>query len=78
MSARPVHHVDIADAKALAPDKRRQETVQAVEIRQPQEQIAAERLEAAAGIAGAVAQDGAADRIGDARLQLLESRSPGA
>src|SRR5262245_39343325 len=55
---RPVDHVDIADLKAFAADQRRQEAVQSVEIGERQEEVAAERLQAAAGIAGAVAQHG--------------------
>ncbi len=54
--------------------------MQAIEIRQAQEHIAAERLQSAAGVAGAVAQHRAAHGIGDARLQLLETAglAPGA
>ena len=48
--------IDIANGQAFALDQRGKETMQAVEIRQSQEHIAAERLEAAAGVARAVAQ----------------------
>src|SRR5262245_7257203 len=47
--------------------------MQTIEIRQRQEEIAAERLEAATGIAGAVAQHGAAHAISYPRLKLLEA-----
>src|SRR5690242_15631569 len=73
MTARTIDHVDIGDLVTLAPRQRRQETVQAIEIRQLQEQIAPERLQPASGIARAVTQDRAAHAIGDARLQLLEA-----
>ena len=46
--------------------------MQAVEIGQRQEQVAVERLEPAAGVAGAVAQDRAAHAVGDPRLKFLE------
>src|SRR5262249_60611774 len=72
-AAWPVDHVHVADRVALAANERRQEPVQPVEIRQRHEQIAAERLEPAPGVTRAVAQHGAADRIGDARLELLEA-----
>ena len=73
MAALAVDHVDIADLVAFAPDQRRQEAMQPVEIRQRQEQIAAERLQPAAGVAGAVAQHRAAHAVGDARLEFLEA-----
>src|SRR5581483_10603288 len=44
-----------------------------VEIGHHQKYFAAERFEAAAGVAGAVLQDRLADRIGDARLEFLEA-----
>ena len=46
--------------------------MQAIEIRQAAGNVAAERLQSAAGVAGAVAQHGATHRIGDARLKFLE------
>ncbi len=73
VQARPVHHVDVADLVALALDQRRQEAVQPVEIRQRQKQIALKRLEAATGVARAVAQDRAAHAVGNARLEFLEA-----
>ena len=71
-AARPVLHVDIADLESFAPEQRREEAVQPVEIGHHQECIAQKRFQAAAGVAGAVAQDRAAHAVGDARLQLLE------
>ena len=68
-----VGHVDIGDVVTLATHQRRQEAMQPVEIRHRQKHLAPERLQAAAGIAGAVAQDGVAHAIGDARLHLLET-----
>ena len=47
--------------------------MQPVEIRHHQKHLAPERLQAAAGVAGAVAQDGVAHAVGDARLDLLEA-----
>ena len=63
--ARPVDHVHMGDPVALALDERRHEAVERVEIRQRQVDVAAERLEAAAGVAGAVLQDAAAHAVGD-------------
>ena len=74
--ARPVDHIDIADVAALAANQRRQEAMQPVEIRQRQANIARKRLEPAAGVARAVAQDRAAHRVGEARLESLEGRWP--
>src|SRR5438477_12679575 len=73
VTARTVDHVDIADPKALARDQRRQKPMQAVEIRQRQKYLAPESLEAAAGVARAVAQHGAAYGIGNSGLKLLEA-----
>ena len=72
-AARPVDHVDIADRRSPRADQRRQEAMQPVEIGQRQEDVAAERLQAAAGVARAVPQHRAAHAVGDARLQLLEA-----
>ena len=47
--------------------------MQPVEIRQRQEGVAPERLQAATGVARAVAQDRAAHAVGDARLEALEA-----
>ncbi len=68
-----VDHVDIGDLESLALHQRRQETMQAVEIRQRQKHVAAKRLQAAPGVTGAVVKDGAADPIGDPRLEFLET-----
>src|SRR5204863_8444593 len=65
---------DIADVAAFAANERRQQTVQPVEIGQRQTEVTRKRLQAAAAIAGAVARDRAADHIGEARLEALESR----
>src|SRR5712671_608584 len=47
--------------------------MQPIEVRQYQEYLAPERFQAAAGIAGAIAQDSVAHPIGDARLDFLEA-----
>src|ERR1700722_1682848 len=47
--------------------------MQTVEIRQRQKHLAPERLQTATGIAGAIAQDGVAYSIGNARLDFLEA-----
>src|SRR5580700_3147368 len=70
---RPVDHVDISDLIPFAAYQRRQKTMKTVEIRQRQEHLAPERFQAATGIAGTIAQDGAAHPVGDARLDFLES-----
>ena len=69
--ARAVDHVDMGDVEPLALHQRRHEAVKGVEIRQREVDVAAERLEAAAGIARAVLQDPPANAVGDARLPLL-------
>ena len=73
MPALAVDDRDIGDVVAFAADQRRQESVQPVEQRQPQKQIARESLQPAAGIACTVAKHRAAHGIGDARLQFLEA-----
>ena len=47
--------------------------IAAVEIRQCPKHFAPERLQAAPGIAGAIAKDGIAHAVGDSRLELLEA-----
>ena len=47
--------------------------MQPVEIGHHQKHLAAKRLQAAAGVAGAVLQDRVAHGIGDARLHFLEA-----
>src|ERR1700726_3717000 len=74
VKTRTVDHLDVSDFIAIAPDERRQKTMHAVEIGERQEGLAPERLEAAARVAGSVAQDRAAHGVGDARLQPFESR----
>src|SRR5512135_1239813 len=69
----PVNDIDVADVVSFAPHQCRQEAVQPVEIGQRQEQVAAKRLEAAAGVPGAILEDRAAHRVGDARLPALEA-----
>ncbi len=71
--ARPVNDVDIADGEAFAADERGEKAMQPVEIRQRQEQVAAERFEPASAIARAVLEHGVAHAIGDIRLQLLKT-----
>src|SRR5690554_1363695 len=70
----PVGPVDMGDRQALADDEGRDEAVPAVEIGQTQEDVPRKRLEAAAGIARAVGEHGAAHRVGDARGKALEGR----
>jgi hypothetical protein len=70
---RAVDDIDVADFVAFTFDQRRQETMQAVEIRQRQEDVPTERFQAASRVARAVAQYRVADRIGNARLQFLEA-----
>src|SRR5689334_6842376 len=65
MATRTVDHLDVGDLIAVTSDERGQKAMQAVEIRQRQERVAPERLEAAAGIAGSVTQDRAAHSVGD-------------
>ena len=50
--------------------------MQPVEVRQAEKNVATECLEPAAGIAGTVAQNGAAHAVGDARLQFFERGGP--
>src|SRR5919205_2041431 len=69
--SRPVDDVDIAHVVPIPAHQRRQEPMQAVEIRQVQENVAPECLEAATGVAGAVAQDRAANAVGHTGLELL-------
>src|SRR5216684_1366266 len=71
--ARPVDHVDIPDIFALAARQRRQKPMQPIEDRQCQSDVARKCLQPAAGVARAVAQDRAADRVCDARLKSLEA-----
>src|SRR2546423_666209 len=68
---RPVDHVDIADGVAVAPEQRRQEAMQGIEIGQREECIAPKYFEPAAAVARTVAQDRAAHAIGDVRLHFL-------
>src|SRR6516165_1443380 len=76
MAAWTIDYLDVGDFIAVALHQRRQKAMQAVEIRQREERVAPKRLEAAAGIAGAVAQDRVAHRVGNARLQAFESGGP--
>src|ERR1700733_3720770 len=69
----PVGHIDISNLIPFATDQCRQEAMQTVEIRERQEHLAPECLETATGIAGAIAQDGVAYPIGNARLEFLEA-----
>ena len=74
MAARTIDHVDVTNFAALAPDQGRQKPVQTVEIRQQQAEFAGKRLQPAARVARAVAQNRAANAVGDARLHALEAR----
>src|SRR5690348_16237548 len=71
--SRPVDDIDVGDLITLPAYQCRQETVQPIEIRHRQKHLAAECLQSATGIARAVIEDRIANRIGGARLQLLES-----
>ena len=64
--ARAVGDFDQGDIKAFAPDQGGQVAVHVVEERQRQENSARERLQAAAGIVGAITQDCGAQAVGDA------------
>src|ERR1043166_6021357 len=72
VAAWPVDDFHIGDFIAVAPDERRQEAMQGIEVRQRQEGLAPERLEPATGVARSVAPDRAAHGVGDARLQPFE------
>src|SRR3954449_2192716 len=74
MPARAVDHVDMRDPPAVAEEKRRQEAVHVLEIRQFQVGLAAKRLDAAGRVAGRVLEKSAAEAIGDARANLLAER----
>src|SRR6266699_3585270 len=76
VAARTIDDFHVRDFIAVAPDERRQEAMQGVEIGQRQERVAPERLEPAAGVAGSVAQDRAAHGVGGARLQPFETGVP--
>src|SRR5262249_13524402 len=69
-----IDDVELADLEAFAPHQRRQEAMQSVEVKQREEYRAGKRLQAGAGVGRAVAQDGGADAVGDARLNALERR----
>src|ERR1700722_5612301 len=71
--AGPIGDLDIGDLVAFPSHTRRQKTMQPVEIGHRQKYLAPKCLQAAAGVAGAVAQNGVAHTIGDARLDLLET-----
>ena len=49
-----VRHVDVQRPPAVAGDQRRQVAVHVVEVRQPEEDVAADHLQPAAGVAGVV------------------------
>src|ERR1043166_2458335 len=76
VAARTIDDFHVGDFIAVAPDERRQEAMQGIEIRQGQESVAPECLEPATGVAGSVTQDRAAHAVGDARLQPFESGVP--
>jgi hypothetical protein len=65
--SRPVIDRRADHPAALAQHQRRHETVHVIEIGQPQEKAARQRLDAAAGIRRAVAQDRRTYAIGDTR-----------
>src|SRR5436190_4230342 len=71
--ARPVDYVAVGDIETFAAHQRRQEAMQPVEIGHRKEDIARERLQPAAGVAGSVAQDRLAYAVGNPRLQFLEA-----
>src|SRR3978361_1776158 len=71
--AQPIDYIDIGDLVALAAHQRRQKPVQPIEIWHHQKHLAPERLQSAAGVAGAIAQDRVAHAIGNAGLDLLEA-----
>lgn len=67
VQARAVVHVDELARVPLAQHHRDHEAVQVIEIGQGQERLAPERLQAAAGIGGAVVEQALADGIGEPR-----------
>ena len=71
--SRAVDHVHMGDGKTLALDQRRHETVEGVEIRQAQIDVAPEGLEAAAGIPRSVLEDPPPHAIGNPATQALIS-----
>src|ERR1700688_1878012 len=71
--ARPIDHVDIGDLVSFAAYQRRQKAMKPVEIRHREKHLTPERLQAAAGVAGTIAQDRVAHAIGNARLDFLEA-----
>src|SRR5262245_15768870 len=71
--ARAIDDVDIGDVETLAAHQRRQEAMQTIEIRHREEHFARECLQAAAGVACAVAQDRTTYPVGELRLQFLEA-----
>src|ERR1700730_1222599 len=74
MQTRAIDHVDIADVITFTSYQGRQKSMQPVEIRQLQKDVAVKGLQPAAGVARAVLEHEAANRIGDARLQPFEAR----
>src|ERR1039457_3927521 len=71
--AGPIGDVDIGDLVPFPAHQRRPKTMQPVAIRHRQKYLAPKCLQAATGVTGAIAQDGVAHAIGDARLYLLET-----
>src|ERR1700730_15005520 len=71
--ARPIDDVDIGDLVSFAAYQRRQKAMKPVEIRHREKDLAPERFQAAAGVAGAIAKNRVAHAIGYARLDFLEA-----
>ena len=71
MPAGPIDHVAVHHCVPLLDHQRRQESVGPVEEGQAAHDLGPHRLQAAAGIARIVLQDRAAQRVGEARGQLL-------
>src|SRR5882757_10251185 len=72
VTAGAVDNVAMHDAVAFLDDQRRNETMGAVEERQFPQNIGMDRLQAAAGVAGLVMQDRAAQPVGETRRQMFD------
>src|SRR6202165_1681839 len=71
--ARPIDDVDIGDLVSFAAYQRRQKAMQPIEVWHRKKHPAPKPFQAAAGVAGAIAQNRVAHAIGNARLDFLEA-----
>ena len=72
--AGPVPHLDRHDSTARAQEQRREEAVHVIELRNGEERLPLEQLEAAARIGRVVAEHAPAHAVGDPRRHALEPR----